>query len=642
MSARQLAAASLLAATALGSAPGAAAADRRPEADQRLEARGEWSVTTRGTAPLPPMGWNSWNAFGTDIDEEKVIASAQVIVDSGLAAKGYRFINIDDGWWAKRRQADGRVLIRTDTFPSAATPDGNTSFRPLTDRLHAMGLKAGIYSEIGRNSCGQIYGDPNGPGQPSGTQAEREIGLYGHIDQDIALYFGEWNFDYIKVDGCGIRALGAESPQVRSGRFRALAPLIDYDTIANTDIGAVKALFDQVGRALSRNRPDNGFVLSICLWGTADVRSWARSLGNLSRTSEDISPNWERMLHNLDSAARRELYAKPNSWNDPDMLFIGSGTFDDAHITEARSHMALWAMLNAPLIIGFDLRKATPRLMEVLGNERVIALNQDAAANQAVLAHDGATVQIFVKTLADGTKAVAVFNRTGGPVEATLTAAHLKYRADRPVLLADLWDSGERTFTDELPLRLAAHQTLLFRASGTRERPQGFYLSEQPAIVNPAVDGVVYPMADPLVHRGMLPWRSSRGDGEHPVYGGWGGARADATPFAQTPKMAGKVYHSAIGTLANSRIEVRNTGFATFSALAGIDDSVADPAMRVRFSVHADGRRLMRTGWMKRGDAPASVTVPVSGAKIIELVAEGNRPVMQTVAVNWAMAALDR
>ena len=216
MSARQLAAASLLAATALGSAPGAAAADRRPEADQRLEARGEWSVTTRGTAPLPPMGWNSWNAFGTDIDEEKVIASAQVIVDSGLAAKGYRFINIDDGWWAKRRQADGRVLIRTDTFPSAATPDGNTSFRPLTDRLHAMGLKAGIYSEIGRNSCGQIYGDPNGPGQPSGTQAEREIGLYGHIDQDIALYFGEWNFDYIKVDGCGIRALGAESPQVRS------------------------------------------------------------------------------------------------------------------------------------------------------------------------------------------------------------------------------------------------------------------------------------------------------------------------------------------------------------------------------------------------------------------------------------------
>ncbi|MCX7282790.1 MAG: glycoside hydrolase family 27 protein, partial [Novosphingobium sp.] len=378
----------LLAASALATPASAA--------DKPLEARGQWTVTTRGSAPLPPMGWNSWNAFGTDVDEAKVIASAQLIVDSGLAAKGYRYINIDDGWWSKRRQADGRVLIRTDNFPSARTTDGNTSFRPFTDRLHAMGLKAGIYSEIGRNSCGQIYGDPAGPGQPAGTQAEREIGLYGHIDRDIALYVGEWNFDYIKVDGCGIRALAAGSPQVQSGRLRALDPLIDYDTIPRTDIPAVKGLFDQVGQALVRNKPGNDFVLSICLWGSADVRSWARTLGNLSRTSEDISPNWERMLHNLDSASRRELYAKPNSWNDPDMLFIGSGEFDDAHLAEARSHMSLWAMLNAPLIIGLDLRKASPAIMAVLGNAQVVALNQDAAANQAVLAYDGDTVQIFV------------------------------------------------------------------------------------------------------------------------------------------------------------------------------------------------------------------------------------------------------
>lgn len=611
-------------------------------AGKPLDATGQWSVTARGNAPLPPMGWNSWNAFGTDIDEEKVIASAQLIVESGLAAKGYRYINIDDGWWAKRRQGDGRVLIRTDNFPSARTADGNTSFRPFTDRLHAMGLKAGIYSEIGRNSCGQIYGDPTGPGQPAGTMAEREIGLYSHIDQDIALYFGEWNFDYIKVDGCGIRALAVDSPQVRSGRLRALDPLIDYDTIPRTDIPAVKALFAQVGQALSRSKPGNDFVLSICLWGSADVRSWARTLGNLSRTSEDISPNWERMLHNLDSASRRELYAKPNSWNDPDMLFIGSGEFDDAHLAEARSHMSLWAMLNAPLIIGFDLRKASPAMLGVLGNARVIALNQDAAAHQAVLAYDGDSVQIFTKTLADGAKAVALLNRTGSPIDVKLIAQHLKYRADQPITLTDLWDGGTRSFTGEMPVHLDRHQTLLFKASGTREHAQGLYLSEQPGNVNPAVDGVVHPMADPMVYRGLLPWRSTKADGEHPVYGGWGGARADATPFAQTPKMAGKAYHNAIGTLANSRLEVRNTGFSTFTALAGIDDSVADPSARVRFSVHADGKLLKQTAWMKPGDAPAALSVPVKGAKIVELVAQGNRPEMQTVAVDWAEAALDR
>ena len=166
--------------------------------------------------------------------------------------------------------------------------------------------------------------------------------------------------------------------------------------------------------------------------------------------------------------------------------------------------------------------------------------------------------------------------------------------------------------------------------------------AKPPAVSVAAVDGVVHPMADPLVHRGLLPWRSTRGDGEHPLYGGWGGARADATPFAQTPKIAGKTYASAIGVLANSRIEVQNHGFATFTAEAGIDDAAADPDARVRFSVHADGKRLMQTEWMKRGDQPAMISVPVKGAKIIELVAEGSRPLMQDVPVTWGKAALDR
>ena len=130
-----------------------------------LEPSGKFSVYGGEAAATPPMGWNPWNAFRTEVDEGKIMANADKIKSSGLAAAGYRYINLDDGWWLKRG-ADGRMIIRTSIFPSAATgPHGQTSFRPLTDRLHAMGFRAGIYSDIGRNSCGQLF-TPNFANQP--------------------------------------------------------------------------------------------------------------------------------------------------------------------------------------------------------------------------------------------------------------------------------------------------------------------------------------------------------------------------------------------------------------------------------------------------------------------------------------------
>jgi hypothetical protein len=330
--------------------PGIARADS-------LAPTGRWTAYTRGNAPLPPMGWNSWNAFGSDIDEAKVMGSAEVIVQSGLAAKGYRYIDLDDGWWLKRRLPDGRIIIRTANFPSAATADGSTSFRPFTDRLHAMGLKAGIYSDIGRNSCAQLY-STTGLNQPEGTLAEREVGLYGNVNRDIELYFAEWGFDLIKVDACGIRGLTPDSRWVSSGLFRPLGPWVDSESIGRTDIAKVRSLYDEVRQALEKHNPDNDFVFSLCLWGAANVRAWAKDMGNMSRTSDDIAPTWGRMLHSFDSSVRRPLYAHPGSWNDPDMLFIGAGDFDENHLVEARSHLSLWAMINAPLMIGYDLRKA--------------------------------------------------------------------------------------------------------------------------------------------------------------------------------------------------------------------------------------------------------------------------------------------
>lgn len=614
-----------------------------PAATDPLAPTGRWTAVTTGQAARPPMGWNSWNAFGTDVTEAKVVDSARVIVDSGLAAKGYRYINIDDGWWLKRRTTDGRMMVRTSIFPSAAVGGAEqTSFRPFTDRIHAMGLKAGIYSDIGANDCSQAFA-PNAPNLPEGTVAEREVGLYGHVEQDIRLYFVDWAFDYIKVDGCGIRAFGPDNERVRSGQYRALAPLIDIREIRRTDIAAVRNLYRQVAEALRSANPDGDYVFSICAWGAADVRSWAKDVGNLSRTSDDITPRWTRMLANFDSAAGRALYAHPGSWNDPDMLFIGHGDFDERHLTEAKSHFALWSMLSAPLLIGYDLRTAPQPLMDILGNSDIIAVDQDPAGNQAVLAYDTDDVQILVKTLDNGHKAVAIFNRGFAPAEVTLTAGHMKFAATGPVTLRDLWTGATLpAFSGETKLHLDPRQTLVFDAAGTRTLAGGIYLSEMPGRVNPAVDGVMIPQPDPTIHRMINPWGGTTDGGEPPAYTGWGGAQADATPYRQSLRVGGRLYETGLGVLANSRFEVRADGqFRRFAADVGVDDSTFDAEDEVTFFVYGDGKLLATSKPARFGQAAQTLSADIAGVKIVELVARGRsaRNKVPTV-VTWGNAAL--
>lgn len=605
-----------------------------------LAPTGRWSAYQGGSAQTPPMGWNSWNAFFTHVDEEKLMGSAERIRSSGLAQKGYRYINIDDGWWIKRRASDNKLMIRTDKFPSAKVK-GDPSFRPLTDKLHAMGFKAGIYSDLGRNICSQAYAD--GSEQlPEGSVAEREVGLYGHTDQDIRLFFADWGFDAIKVDGCGIRAYAADAPRVTSGQYRALAPLIDQHSISRSNIPAVKALFADINQSLAKYNPDGDYMLSLCIWGSANVRSWGKDVGNISRTSDDISPDWGRMLTNYDSAARRALYAHPGGWNDPDMLFIGKGDFDENHLTEARSHFSLWAMMNAPLLIGADLRTTPQALIDVFGNADIIALNQDPAGNQAVMAFDADGFQILVKTLANGDKAVALFNRGLAPVNAILTADHLKFRDDRPVALANLWSGEKSSFTKDMKLTVAPRETVVFRAKGDRTLADGLYLSEQPGMVNPAVDGVVQPEPDPTIYRSIPNWRGTRGIGERPMYAGYGGAMADFTPYNQPLVIAGKTFTSGIGILANSRMEVRNNDFSRFAAQVGVDDSALTPDQPVRFFLYGDGKPLASTPPMRRGDPARPLAADVKGVKLIELVARADGVKANAVPVTWGDAALLR
>lgn len=597
-----------------------------------------WSAYTAGQGTTPPMGWNSWNAFATNIDEAKILGSARRIADSGLAAKGYRYINIDDGWIAHRQIPDGRMIIRADRFPSSVT-SGGSSFRPFTDKLHAMGFKAGIYSDLGRNTCSQAYsGDDTD--LPKGSVLEREVGLYGRIDQDIELYFADWGFDFIKIDGCGLRAYGANEAKVRSGQYRALTPVLDMESVGRSDIPAVQAEFAQINAALRRHRPNGDFMLSLCIWGAGDVRAWGKNYGNLSRTSDDIRPFWARMLSNFDSAAKRELYAHPGSWNDPDMLFIGNGDFDADHLVEARSHFSLWAMLNAPLLIGADLRTAPQSLLDILGNTDIIALNQDPAGNQATVVYDADDLEILVKQLASGEKAVAIFNRGIAPIDVDLTAEHLKFRKDAPITLTDLWSKTDLTFTDETKLRVAPRETRIFRAAGSRVLPQGLYLSEQPGSVNPAVDGVTEAQADPTIFRSSAAWSGTKGPGERPMYGGWGGARADSTPYGQRLQIAGVPYAAGIGILANSRLEVRNRGYRRLRTQVGVDDSARDHKRAVSFMIYADGKLLAKSRPLHWGQQAQLLSADIGGAKIVELVARSSEGDNTRLPVSWGEAAL--
>ena len=568
------------------------------------------------------------------------MGAAQKLVDTGLAKLGYRYINIDDGWWLKRRESDGRMMIRTQIFPSAkAAGKGDSTFRPFTDRLHRMGLKAGIYSDAGRNACSQAY-DLASPNLPEGDTAEREVGLYGHVDQDIALYFKTWGFDYIKVDACGLNVYGADAPVVREQNYRPFPPLIDTTYIGRTRVDEVRRIYEDIGAAIKANNPDNDYIFSICNWGTADVRRWGGEVGNLWRTSGDITPTWTRMLHNFDSASTRALYSRPGAWNDPDMLFIGHGDFDENHLTEAQSHFSLWAMIDAPLIIGYDLRKAPDSLLKIWGNADLVRVNQDSGGDQAVLAYDSDDVQILVKTLADShTKAVAIFNRGMAGADVTLTAAQLKMAAGTGITLKNLWTGAQSEFTGETTFSLRPRETLVFEVFGTRELPDGMYLSEIPGRIHVAEDGIVDPRPDPVIHQMIGPWNGTRGTGERPAYTGWGGAQADASPYRENLQIAGQPFTSGIGILSRSRMEVRNNKeFRRFEAMAGVDDSGLNNGESVHFIVYGDGRKLVESTDMTYGTPAQNLSADITGIDVVELVvlSDGAEPQV----VTWGNARL--
>ena len=354
-------------------------------------------------APTPPMGWSSWNKFGEHIDDATIRAMADAMVTSGLARAGYRYINIDDGWQGTR-DPQGRLR------PNAKFPD----MKALTDYVHARGLKIGIYSSQGPKTCAGYEGS------------------YGHVRQD-AKAFADWGFDYLKYDLC-------------SGEW------------FYADADSVKRSYYEMGAALkATGRP---FLFSLCQYGRFDVQTWGRSVGgHLWRTTGDITDDYAKMAEIGFDRNPKYAPAGPNGWNDPDMLEVGNGGMsDDAY----RTHMTLWAMSAAPLIMGHDLRKTSPAALAILTDAQVIAIDQDRLGVQGkAVAKDGKT-ETWVKRLADGGAAVALFNRGTAPARMRFDPAVAGVA--RVARVHDVWADTDRA-VEAATIDVPAQGTILLRVT---------------------------------------------------------------------------------------------------------------------------------------------------------------------------------
>src|SRR6267142_924160 len=317
-------------------------------------------VADNGLAKTPPMGWNSWNKFAGRVDDAAVRAMADAMASNGMKEAGYQYINIDDTWEAGR-DAQGNITTNKK-FPD---------MKALADYVHSKGLKIGIYSSPGPNTCAGYEGS------------------YGHEEQDAKTY-AAWGIDYLKYDWCGARTLYTDEE--------------------------MPAIYQKMGDALLKTK--RPIVYSLCQYGRNDVWKWGADVGgNLWRTTGDIRDAWDSMTRIGFSQNELAPWAKPGHWNDPDMLEIGNGGMSE---TEYKTHMSLWAVLAAPLLAGNDLRSMKPGIHQILTNREVIAVNQDKLGKQGQRVWQAGDREIWSRPLANGATALAIFNRATEPAKVTV------------------------------------------------------------------------------------------------------------------------------------------------------------------------------------------------------------------------------
>jgi len=370
-------------------------------------------------ALTPPMGWNSWNVWGCAIDDAKIRAAADAMVESGLAAHGFQYINIDDCWEGKR-DANGEIQTN-EKFPD---------MKALADYIHGKGLKFGIYSSPGPKTCAGYEGS------------------YEHEEQDVKTY-ARWGVDYLKYDWC---SYGAGTIPKQS-----------------TDLAALQKPYRVMRAAL--DKADRDIVYSLCQYGRGEVWKWGAEVGgNLWRTTGDIEDHWSSMSSIGFRQADRSSFGSPGHWNDPDMLVVGrlgwGPRLRDTRLVpnEQIAHITLWCLLAAPLLIGCDMSQLDPFTIDLLSNDEVLDVDQDPLGQAATRKAQSDTTQVWSRPLADGALAVGLFNLGGTTTQVTAGWPDLGVTGSRRV--RDLWrhvDVG--VFDDAYTHEIRGHGAVLIKLS---------------------------------------------------------------------------------------------------------------------------------------------------------------------------------
>src|SRR3989440_1008841 len=363
-----------------------------------------------GLARTPPMGFNNWNATEctSAFNESFVLGVADTFVSVGLKDVGYQYVNIDDCWALPSRDSNGNLVPDPVRFPHG--------IKYVADYVHSKGLKFGIYSSAGTKTC-------NTNGFP---------GALYHEQQDANLW-ASWGVDYLKYDNCNNQNVDAQT------RYKAMR-----DALANT------------GRPI---------VYSICEWGRTGppkVWEWGADVGNLWRTTGDISDNWSSMISRVHANDDLAQFAGPGHWNDPDMLEVGNGGMTS---TQYRTHFSLWAEMAAPLLIGSDIRSASSTTLSILKNTDVIAVDQDALGSQGTVVSSSGGLVVYSKVLANGDRAVVLLNENSTSATVSTTASAIGIGGSPTYNLKDLWSKATRTTTGAISSSVPAHGVVMYRVA---------------------------------------------------------------------------------------------------------------------------------------------------------------------------------
>lgn len=387
-----------------------------------------------GAAKLPPvMGWSSWNMYRVHISDSLIMAQATALKNSPLYEAGYRYINIDDGYFGGRDDRTGKLKIHPTRFKGG--------LQPVVNHIHSLGLKAGIYSDAGISTCGYYYDKDS---------IASNVGLYGHETEDCSFFFNELGFDFIKVDFCG-------GSSWQNPTLTTLDPEASYRKI--------RAAMDATGRKDLR--------LNVCRWDYPGT--WVDEVGGSWRISHDISCKWKSVKDIIAQNLYLSAFAE-NGYNDMDMLEVGRTLSPE----EDRTHFAMWCIMSSPLLIGCDLTTLNPETMRLVTNKDLIALNQDLLGKQAYVADRQNGAYILVKDIEKEngtTRALAIYNPEDEPRNVTLCFSTIDLGGE--IKLRDLMlqkDMG--TFTDSLNVSVPAHGVKVYKAKAELRNERRVYEAE--------------------------------------------------------------------------------------------------------------------------------------------------------------------